>query len=461
MKIEKIPCKIQTFSNDSEDGLIKAKVIIMHEGGNRKKVSFSKEVIDDAKESLKNRPLLAYIKRNADGEALDFESHKIIPKLIQTENGYQLEHFYLEQPIGLFSESCNPRYEIIDNVEHLVADCYIWEGYCNESYQLIMDDDGTKDVSMEIKTLEYELNSETGFTDIKKFQFRGVTILGDEVEQGMNGTCNLNIYSNNEEYDVFVQEMNNKIKNYERESGSVSEKNVIDTEPQVQTFGLSVENIRDQLYTQIESRTIEKTDYWGDKYQSREFWYRDLLPNENILIVESSNCYIYYGIPYSINGDTIIADFDNKKEYISEWREKTGELNVVHFDSNRDELKDRVLEKFQLKEEEVNTMKFELSKLEEFKKSIDNANYENDVESIVQEFSFNEDEICELKEKVLNREITKENFQKELYALEGMKIVNSRKGNMNFSSTDDNSIDLTSIKSKKQPKRKPYGGILG
>ncbi|MCC0684074.1 hypothetical protein [Clostridioides sp. ZZV14-6345] len=460
MKIEKIPCKIQTFSNDFEDGFFKAKAIIMHEGVNRKNVSFSKEAIDDAKESLKNRPLLAYIKRNADEEALDFEAHKIIPKLIKTENGYQLKYFYLEQPIGLFSESCNPRYEIIDEVEHLVADCYIWEGYCNESYQLIIDNDGTKDISMEIKTIESEENSDTGVTDIKKFQFRGVTILGDEVEQGMNGTCNLNIYSNNE-YDVFVQEMNNKIRNYEKESGSVPENNVINTEPQVQTFGLSVENIRDQLYTQIESRTIEKTDYWGDKYNSREFWYIDLLPNENILIVEDSNCYTCYGIPYSISGDTITANFDNKKEYISEWREKTGESNTVHFDSNRDELKERVLEKFQLKEEEINTMKCKLDKLETFKKSIDNEKYAEDVESIIQNFSFDEDEIQELKEKVLNKDITKEIFQKELYALEGMKIVNSRRGKMNFSNTDDNSIDLTSIKSKKESKQKPYGGILG
>ena len=139
MKIQKLPCNIKKFSDESYDGLVKAKVIIVHEGRNRNNSSFSVDAMEDAKETLKRRPLLAYIKRDEDGIAEDFDEHNYIQKIVQGDDGYEIQTYYLERPIGCFFDDCDPRYEEIDGVTHLVADCYIWEDYSNESLQLLDD----------------------------------------------------------------------------------------------------------------------------------------------------------------------------------------------------------------------------------------------------------------------------------------------------------------------------------
>ena len=152
-----------------------------------------------------------------------------------------------------------------------------------------------------------------------------MTVLGDDVTQGMNGTCNLNLYTNKNNYDDFIMQVECKLNNFKKEGEdmSVNQEPIVDpVEPTVpNTYGLSVTNLREQAYAQIAAMTVTKTDYWGDEYEARMFYYRDLLPNENIVVVESASDYSYFGVPYTVNEDTITLDFDSKKEYISEWRE--------------------------------------------------------------------------------------------------------------------------------------------
>lgn len=475
MKIEKVPCQIQTFSEDSYDGLVKAKVIIMHQGKNRNGSSFSLEAMKDAEETLKRRPLLAYIKRDEDGVANDFDSHNFITKIVSTDNGYEVQTYYLERPIGCFFDDCNVRYEDVDGVQHMVADCYIWEDYSNESLQLLDNNDGSKDVSMEIEVVDSQYNKSEKVLDINKFKFRGVTVLGSDVVQGMNGTCNLNLYTNNTAYAEFISKIENKIKEFKREGENVEnepeviqQETVIEDQPVVeepiqdnpQTFGLSVENLRDQAYNQISIQTITKTDWWGDEYEARLYWYRDLLPNDNVVVVESSNEYSYFGIPYSVEGDTITLDFDNKKEYISEWREKTGnDVVQVTFDLERDELKDIVLGKFNAKDEKINELNSEIEGLMEFKQSIDAAKYEADVEIVSNKFELGQEEIKTLKEQALNKEISLQQFEEKLGYLFALKIVNSSKKE-NFNSKDETDSSVVKIFSEEtEVEVDPYGGL--
>ena len=493
MKIQKLPCNIKKFSDESYDGLVKAKVIIMHEGRNRNGSSFSVDAMEDAKETLKRRPLLAYIKRDEDGIAEDFDEHNYIQKIVQGDDGYEIQTYYLERPIGCFFDDCDPRYEEIDGVTHLVADCYIWEDYSNESLQLLDDSNGQKDVSMEIEVIDHQYNKKNKVLDINKFKFRAVTVLGDSTIQGMNGTCNLNLYTNKNNYDDFIMQMECKLNNFKKEGEgmSVNKEPVVDpVEPTStpNTYGLSVTNLKDQAYTQIAAMTVTKTDYWGDEYEARLYWYRDLLPNDNIVVVESSDDYSYFGIPYSISEDTITLDFDSKKEYISEWREKKGtEDNQLQFDLNRDELKDRVLSKFNTiegelsklqgefsnKETEITNLNVELEGLKQFKQSVLDTEYKAEIENIASEFTLGEDnlmiqlseeEISEFKEKAINKQITKEEFKGELYKLQGMKFMANKEALLNSKhekfSAKDTGIDLKINKDTKSTV-KPYGGILG
>lgn len=493
MRIQKLPCNIKKFSDESYDGLVKAKVIIMHEGRNRNNSSFSVDAMEDAKETLKRRPLLAYIKRDEDGIAEDFDEHNYIQKIVQGDDGYEIQTYYLERPIGCFFDDCDPRYEEIDGVTHLVADCYIWEDYSNESLQLLDDSNGQKDVSMEIEVIDHQYNKKNKVLDINKFKFRAVTVLGDDIPQGMNGTCNLNLYTNKNNYDDFIMQMECKLNNFKKEGEgmSVNKEPVVDPVKPTSTpntYGLSVTNLKDQAYTQIAAMTVTKTDYWGDEYEARLYWYRDLLPNDNIVVVESSNDYSYFGIPYSISEDTITLDFDSKKEYISEWREKKGtEDNQLQFDLNRDELKDRVLSKFNTiegelsklqgefsnKETEITNLNVELEGLKQFKQSVLDTEYKAEIENIASEFTLGEDnlmiqlseeEISEFKEKAINKQITKEEFKGELYKLQGMKFMANKEALLNAKhekfSAKDAGIDLKINKDTKSTV-KPYGGILG
>ncbi len=492
MKIQKLPCNIKKFSDESYDGLVKAKVIIMHEGRNRNGSSFSVDAMEDAKETLKRRPLLAYIKRDEDGIAEDFDEHNYIQKIIQGDDGYEIQTYYLERPIGCFFDDCDPRYEEIDGVTHLVADCYIWEDYNNESLQLLDDSNGQKDVSMEIEVVEHQYNKKNKVLDINKFKFRAVTVLGDDVTQGMNGTCNLNLYTNKNNYDDFIMQVECKLNNFKKEGEDMSvnqEPTVDPVEPTVpNTYGLSVTNLREQAYTQIAAMTVTKTDYWGDEYEARMFYYRDLLPNENIVVVESASDYSYFGVPYTVNEDTITLDFDSKKEYISEWREKKGtEDTQLQFDLDRDQLKDIVLSKFNAKEEEISKLKgeftqketeitnlqSELEGLKAFKQSVLDTEYKAEIEQIANEFTLDtedsmiqlsEEEISEFKEKAINKQITKEEFKGELYKLQGMKFMANKEALLNNKyekfSAKDTGIDLKINKETKSTV-KPYGGILG
>lgn len=428
MIIKKIPCKL--FVEDSQDGLVKCKVTVMNLGKNRNKSKFSEEAVADAEETLKNRPLLAYIKRDEDGEPIDFAGHEVLTKLIQTDEGYDVKFFYLETPIGVFPESCNFRYEEIDGETHVVADAYIWEGYCNEALDLLEDNDNVKDVSMEISVLDSEMDDD-GYLDIKKFTFNAVTLLGNDVIQGMNGNCNISLYSN-KNYEEFANKINEKL----------SEKEGKDLD-KGQEFGLSVQNITDQVLNQINAQLVETTDYWGDTYQHKAFYYRDLLPDENVVVVEDYCDYIYYGVPYTVNGDNVTLDFENKKEYIAEWREKTGEDPSQVFSRDDEELKNHILDKFNsidTKEKELEELQIQYNELDEqlkgmsdyaelkeFRNSYDKAKYEKEVNEVLDMFGLDESETKELTEKALNKEFTIDEFKKELALVYSMKQLENKK----------------------------------
>lgn len=345
---------------------------------------------------------------------------------------------------------------------------------------------------MEIEVIDSQYNKKKKVLDINKFKFRAVTVLGSNIIQGMNGTCNLNLYTNKTNYDDFIMQVECKLNNLKKEGEdmSVNQEPVVNpVEPTVpNTYGLSVTNLREQAYTQIAAMTVTKTDYWGDEYEARMFYYRDLLPNENIVVVESASDYSYFGVPYTVNEDTITLDFDSKKEYISEWREKKGtEDTQLQFDLDRDQLKDIVLSKFNAKEEEISKLKgefaqketeitnlsVELEGLKQFKQSVLDTEYKSEIENIAAEFTLGEDnvliqlsdeEISEFKEKAINKQITKEEFKGELYKLQGMKFMANKEALLNSKhekfSAKDTGIDLKINKETKSTV-KPYGGILG
>ena len=456
----KLPCQILSFSQayEDDDDLMKVRIKVCHTGENPNGSDFSLASLTKAQPTLSNRPILAYSVFDEESfEVVDFGGHDMEHKIIENENGeYELKTRYLETPLGVINENHEYSLEIDEETgeTYPVITGFIWKSYSNGAWKLI---EQGKGVSMEISVKSGVYNKQRKIFEIEDFSYRGITVLSDSVEPAMKG-------ANIEKYTVTdinnsVEMFNNKLK--EKEVGNVSEviesvvdtevvenevDNVVETEPTdevveiteeskenkkveetevVEEFALSVDNIRNSINSQLKDRMIEVEDWWGDTYQTREFYLFDILPHEKVAVVEDNcNYYNYYGIPYEIQGDNAVLKYDEKVPYIQEWRPKKSEESVVF--EKEDELKDIVLEKFANKEAEIEAIKNNLSELQEFKSKIDLEELKGQVDEISNKYDLDVD-TTELKEKAITKDITLEQFEKELKVLFAEKVLENGK----------------------------------
>ena len=453
-----VPCKIKKFSEEKTSGnLEKVKIVVMHEGANGNRSFIGREAIDDAEPTLKNIPILAYIKRDEDGEAIDFDQHNVTTKIVQGENGSELKEFYLEKPIGVIPETNEYAIEEIDGVEHVTCIGYIWKTYSNEGYDLISES-GEKGVSMEISVEEGNKDKKTGLYHINKYSYLGVTALSDSITPAMGDTCKLTTFSSNEESFKFaLEELTKEVEKLKQEVQTMSvvdpnatQEPVVDedTVPNVEhtesettegeeevkeNFSLSIDNLTLDIRNTLCSRKVKKKYSWdNEEYEVQEFYLRTILPEENIVVVEDNvpDGYRYYGIPYSMNGDSVVMDFDNKVEYIQTWRVKEVDKEVLVFCEKSTDEQEAVSEKFSQLESEIVTLKEtieakdeEISKLTAFKQEKEKESLVEEVEQVIAKFSdLTEEEVKEVKEQALNQEITIEKLKFNLYAFRGMKV---------------------------------------
>lgn len=478
----KLPCQILSFSQAYEDDndLMKVKIRVCHDGENPNGSDFSLESLAKAQPTLSNRPILAFSVFDEESfEVVDFGGHDMEHKMVENADGeYELKTRYLETPLGVINE--NHEYSLETDEEtgktYPVITGYVWKSYSNGAWKLI---EQGKGVSMEISVKSGVYNKRRKVFEIEDFSYRGITVLSDSVEPAMKG-ANIEKYTTTD-ISNSVEMFNNKLK--EKEAGNLSkpvetvEAEVIETEvveteelnndsveveqevgqtesPVAQEFALSMDNIRTSINSQLKDRVIEKTDYWGDTYQAREFYLYDILPTENVAIVED-NCNYgnYYGIPYEIQGDNAILKYDEKVSYIQEWRPKNEGESVVIFEKE-DKLKDIVLEKFANKEAEIESIKNDLSKLQEFKSKIDLEELKGKVEEISNKYDLDVD-TTELKEKAVSKDITLEQFEKELKVLFAEKVLENNK----FSkSTKEDPAKVTVASEEVQ--KTIYGGLF-
>ena len=129
MKFSKLNCSAKFYSENNDSNLMKVKLMIVHPGRNRNYSSISKETINDAMESVKNIPILGYVKRDDNGDIADFDGHNMETRIVDGDNGFKIETVYLEKPIGVIPESCNPRFEEINGHEYFTVDGYVWKSY--------------------------------------------------------------------------------------------------------------------------------------------------------------------------------------------------------------------------------------------------------------------------------------------------------------------------------------------
>ena len=440
----KLPCVFSEIASIEEDKrFAKCVIKVQHDKANLNDSYFDKKDMENcAAKSLRLTPILGSVVYDEDSEEYKLNGHDMEYRIVQNEEGYDLKISHVERIYGYVPHDAEISFEYDEDEDKtfLVTEGYLWKNYMDELEEILNRKDGETEVSMEISVND-SFEREDGLIQITDYTFEGITMLG--VPPAMKG-ANLQLFSE----DVVSKlklDMEDLIQAYSLEK---EEKNLNKNEQTPGTeFSLSVDNITDQVISQLNARLVEREDYWGDKYQAREFYYMDLLPDEKIVIVENADysCRQYFGVPYSVNEDVVTLDFDNKKSYIQEWREMSGDVEPIVFNCEDVQLKEHIINKFnsidthEKEIEKLNNLKtsyaelmdkFEDMKdyddLKKFKELYDKAEYESEINNITSKFSFEEDEISELREKAMSKEISKEQYEKELYCLLGMKQLQEK-----------------------------------
>lgn len=446
MKINSVPCTLNFSETQNNSNLMKVKIVVMHEGENRNGSAFSMQSIEFARESLKNVPILGYILRSEDGEALDFDEHNMSVRLVEGKDGYELKEFYEEQIIGVIPETNDYHYEMIDGVNHVCCTGYIFKSYSNGGAELIEDCD-SKGVSMEISVEEGNFINKV--YHINKYQYQAVTILGDHVPQGMNGTCNIKKFSFDSNAKQTIENINEEIQkiNHGKEDFTM-ENNTVEFEEKKKVDDTVVET-EPQEPEEDHATEVETEDKAEPEVVDVEETVEEVAETEDTEVEAEVE-----------EADEFACGAKKKKKYEDEEEKEEKEeekFSLECFSVFFEEVPQTVVEVCDALVEKFNKLNEELAMLKEFKAEIEAQNLQADVDEVCAEFDFAEEEISEVKEKAYKGEISLEAFKKELFALVGMKAHAKKE---KFSQKEKVAKPKIAIIETEADNKEPYGGLF-
>ena len=400
------------FSQSTEpisSNLVPVKLTLLHDDLNRNSSSISMDAIKMAEPSLKNKPILAYIRKDENGE-YDFAGHEI--EITLSDDGVKTT--YLERPVGIIPESTKVEYISKDGKIYATCNGYIYKDYSNETLELIEKTNG-KCVSVELSVEDGHIDMDSIF-HITKFDYLGVTILSDDVTPGMDENCRIELFGNLEDYQEFIDKAKNDVFSFEQGGEEPvpepTEPTVDPDEPVVDPVEPTVEpeEPKGEPTTEPTEPTITSEEPVAE-------------PDEPVVepepIVNTEPDYSIFNELF----DTEIKSLNELKEvFISTLQE----------------------------------MRNEIDSLQEYKKVNETAKRENEVAELMNKFSIEDDSIEELKAKALNFEIEVSDLEKELYVIAGKRAM-SKKDKANFSF---NGIKLEDKKNKNNKQENLYNGLL-
>lgn len=311
----------------SDGRYIQVVVTMMHLGKNLNNSIFTKDVVEENLDTIKNIPILGFVEMLPNGEK-DFKGHEYI--LTKTENG--IERVYKGSCYGVIPEGCNPRWvtktdQFNEEHEYLQVDGLLWSKL--EGANILLDD-GLKSVSMELFPASVDGHeNEDGTFVFTKFSFDGVCILGDNVQEAMSGADIVikDVQFSMSDFTKSIQEELNNIYTTFTELKLVNEKTNqggIEAMPNTNSVA-QFENI---------SAMVRQHEMFTNKFNEEHsrFEVVDICENE-VVVVDKMNNYNCFGLSFATNddGETEI-DFENaKKKKIC--FEDCAENDVVHEDA--------------------------------------------------------------------------------------------------------------------------------
>lgn len=312
-----------TVKNEVEAGdgrFLQVIIDVLNTGLNVNKSYFTKEVVDENIETIKNTPILGFITKDTFGDK-DFKGHEYI--LTKTDKD-GIKRKYIGSAFGVIPESCNPRWiqkETEDGtiLETLQVDGLMWSKF--EDAVGIMEQDGEKPESMELYPDNIEgYEDEDGVFHFTKFSFDGCCILSNSKLPAMEDA---NIRVNNVQFSFndFAKEIKEELHDiYMMFTQLTSKKENNESELQnnngeggnddmatefSQTVMQMFEDISNIVRAQEEMDSI-----WGDKIP--RYYLVDVQENE-VIVADRANNYQYYGCEFSMDGDKPVVNFDSAK----------------------------------------------------------------------------------------------------------------------------------------------------
>lgn len=476
MTQQRVQGQIVSFDlkNNDDSRFVKCKLKLMHDGQSKNRTQFTKEVmVNCVEKSIRNTPILCHVYKDEDGN-YKIGSHDIDFSFEKNNEGeLEVVVTHYEKPVGFIPESTEIFTEEENGRTYIYAYGLLWKHYMDKLSDLLLNQDCVSNISTELKCIETNMN-EDKILDIQNFEVLGTTIISEPT--GMINTTGEFYFSN--EDDVSIEDMQ---KAYELEQKGGEGENMADEnkkvnntkkiEDDVQNFALTDEDIRCQIHDILRPMVTMAVDNWGDAYERHQYWLYSFIPDNKVAILmdNTEEPSKFVGVSYTVEGDVVKLNFDSKVPYISEWRPmKEGE--TVEF-SYKSELKEHLVQKYDKLKEEFDVLKQEsdnlnekinsmsdYNELKEFKLKVDKAEHEKEVDKITKKFGLDENEISDLKNKVLTYELELKDYEKELGYLYAMKKLaedevkqyskKEPEGKEDMPQMDDTSID------------EPYGGIF-
>lgn len=420
----KLNVKFEIDENFIHPNFTKVAIWVATYGENANGSDITRDAFVNAIPTLFNIPILGEWNESIE----DFKGHG--GKIVIDDDGIQW--IQTTKAYGAVPESCNPRWELDEEgIEYLVCDGILWTDRYEEALKV---KENTNNQSMEIEVISSEDND--GVMQITEFVFTGLCILGEDTQPcfpSAKVVYSLNKDEFKKEFSLLLNEIKNidfnkggketkmkrediiaKFSNLsgEKYEAVINNQDLSLEDLESQLFALSVNDLYSRISESLQTNTVVITDYWGDTYETAQYGLEDIITDGNIAIVYSREDWNDYGIPYTLDGDSITLDYSKCKRYVKgDWREYVdGQSNDItnpiiqsfniidehnknkvndvqaQFTEKSNEL-DKVKGEFVDLQSKFSELETEVESLRQFKIDNENEVKKSEIDSIIAEFS--------------------------------------------------------------------------
>ena len=406
IKYLSLPTKFELQPLETDDRVRRLKINVMHELENDNFSYFDMSAIENAKDSIKNVPVLAFVKTRDGADEKDFAGHEIELRI----NDDGIDFYYLGRPIGVVPElNNNYHYEVIDDKNHVIVDAILWNDYANEAIE-ILENKGKSGHSMEIRVDDGFYDENKGYFVITKYRYTGLVLLGDDYVPAMkNSHAELYSVKYNDGYYQMLEELKTLIKYFTHSGGDVKDNKQIASNNHEESIegGFKVEEEKiEQIKEEVEEEEVK------EEFEQEEIK-EEIVEEAKEEEVEEAK------------------EFEQEKE---EEIETDFEAEKVEYESKLNKLEADLAElqdKYTQLQSDYSALEQEKSELEQYRadKLAEERRQAEDV--LFEEFAekLTEEEVAEVKEKA--SEMSLEDIETALYVVLGKKNASFTKRKKN------------------------------